>query len=109
MSAASCVQEEKEEKEIQEPSDAIAQGNYMVELPHLTLPVKLQLESTLPHISGISLWCSAVHHLLVGTWDVCLQYMPAVLSSYFPLITFYMELISVEQCISQQHFSTCTF
>lgn len=30
MSAASCVQEEKEEKEIQEPSDAIAQGNYML-------------------------------------------------------------------------------
>lgn len=27
MSAASCVQEEKEEKEIQEPSDAIAQGD----------------------------------------------------------------------------------
>lgn len=30
MAAASCVQEEKEEKEIQEPSDAIAQGNNIV-------------------------------------------------------------------------------
>ena len=27
MAAASCVQEEKEEREAQEPSDAIAQGN----------------------------------------------------------------------------------
>lgn len=27
MAAASCVQEEKEEKESQEPSDTIAQGN----------------------------------------------------------------------------------
>lgn len=27
MAAASCVQEEKEDKEVQEPSDAIAQGN----------------------------------------------------------------------------------
>lgn len=27
MAAASCVQEEKEEKEAQEPSDTIAQGN----------------------------------------------------------------------------------
>lgn len=27
MAAASCVQEEKEEKETQEPSDAIAQGS----------------------------------------------------------------------------------
>lgn len=30
MAAASCVQEEKEEKEIQEPSDAIAQGNNVI-------------------------------------------------------------------------------
>lgn len=27
MAAASCVQEEKEDKDVQEPSDAIAQGN----------------------------------------------------------------------------------
>lgn len=30
MAAASCVQEEKEEKEIQEPSDAIAQGDNVI-------------------------------------------------------------------------------
>lgn len=36
MAAASCVQEEKEEKEIQEPSDAIAQGNYVIKLPTLS-------------------------------------------------------------------------
>lgn len=36
MAAASCVQEEKEEKEIQEPSDTIAQGNYVIKLPTLS-------------------------------------------------------------------------
>lgn len=35
MAAASCVQEEKEEKEIQEPSDTIAQGNNVIKLPVL--------------------------------------------------------------------------
>lgn len=49
MAAASCVQEEKEEKEIQEPSDTIAQGNDLIKLPTL---FQMQLESTLLHIEG---------------------------------------------------------
>jgi len=36
MAAASCVQEEKEEKEIQEPNDTIAQGNYVIKLSTLS-------------------------------------------------------------------------
>lgn len=76
MSAASCVQEEKEEKEIQEPSDAIAQGNYMIKLPTSSyIACKAATGKHFATRSGISLCCSAVHHLVVGTWDVCLQYM----------------------------------
>lgn len=76
MSAASCVQEEKEEKEIQEPSDAIAQGNYMIILPTSSyIASKAAVVKHFATHSGISLCCSSVHHSLVGTWDVCLQYM----------------------------------
>lgn len=81
MSAASCVQEEKEEKEIQEPSDAIAQGNCMIKLPTSSyIACEAATGKHFATQSGYSLCCSAVHHLLVGTWNVCLQHMPAVLS-----------------------------
>lgn len=48
MAAASCVQEEKEEKEVQEPSDAIAQGN--AEGPESTWLITCSLH-TPPHVS----------------------------------------------------------
>lgn len=39
MAAASCVQEEKEEREAQEPGDAIAQGNSFPQIPLETGPI----------------------------------------------------------------------
>lgn len=75
MAAASCVQEEKEEKEIQEASDTIAQGNYVIKL------------STLSHIACKDATgdyfathrrrtegnATTVHRSLVSIWIVCLE------------------------------------
>lgn len=75
MSAASCVQEEKEEKEIQEPSDAIAQGNYIIKLPTSSyIACKAATGKNFAPRSAFPSCSAAVHYSLVGTWDVCLQY-----------------------------------
>lgn len=74
MSAASCVQEEKEEKEIQEPSDAIAQGN-IIKLPTSSyIACKAATGKNFAPRSAFPSCSAAVHYSLVGTWDVCLQY-----------------------------------
>lgn len=74
MAAASCVQEEKDEKEIQEPSDTIAQGNYVIKLPtlfHIACEDATgKYFATHRRTEGNA---STVHHSLVGIWVVCLE------------------------------------
>lgn len=82
MAAASCVQEEKEEKEIQEPSDTIAQGNYMIKLPTLShiacKDAAGKCYTTHRRTEGNA---TTGHHSVVGIWDVCLEASVHVLLS----------------------------
>lgn len=75
MAAASCVQEEKEEKEIQEPSDTIAQGNYVIKLSTLSHiahkdPTEDYFATHKRRTEGNA---TTVHCSLVSIWDGCLE------------------------------------
>lgn len=66
MAAASCVQEEKEEKEIQEPGDAIAQGNSRRARIHLVLYMRSAHTHTLAD-TLVPVTC--VSHSILHTTD----------------------------------------
>lgn len=84
MAAASCVQEEKEEKEIQEPSDAIAQGNNVIKwftLSHIVCRDAAAMYFAI-HRSTTEGDVTIVHYSLVSIQDVSLEALIHVLLSW---------------------------